>query len=145
MLNRRDMLANASVFALMGSTMARAAVDPVARSGETNWLHYANDLSSTRYSPLDQINASNFDKLELAWRFSTNALGPRLDADFMSTPLCVNGRLYTTAGFRRDLVCLDAGTGELSGCTPMTKVSASAPEAVRAWAPATGPTAPMSG
>jgi quinoprotein glucose dehydrogenase len=113
MLNRRNMLANASVFALMGSTMARAAVDPVARSGETNWLHYANDLSSTRYSPLDQINASNFDKLDLVWRFSTNALGPRLDADFMSTPLCVNGRLYTTAGFRRDVVCLDAGTGEL--------------------------------
>jgi quinoprotein glucose dehydrogenase len=113
MLNRRDMLANASVFALMGSTMARAAVDPVARSGETNWLHYANDLSSTRYSQLDQINATNFDKLDLVWRFSTNALGPRLDADFMSTPLCVNGRLYTTAGFRRDVVCLDAGTGEL--------------------------------
>ena len=50
---------------------------------------------------------------DLVWRFSTNALGPRLDADFMSTPLCVNGRLYTTAGFRRDVVCLDAGTGEL--------------------------------
>src|SRR4051812_13293760 len=78
MINRRDLLANASVFALMGTTMARAAIDPPARPGETNWLHYANDLSSTRYSPLDQINAGNFDKLELAWRFSTNALGPRL-------------------------------------------------------------------
>ncbi len=107
------MLANASVFALMGTTMARAAIDPPAVAGETNWLHYANNLASWRYSPLDQINAGNFDKLDLAWRFSTNALGPRLDADFMSTPLCVNGRLYTTAGFRRDVVCLDAGTGEL--------------------------------
>ncbi len=113
MINRREMLAGASAIALMGNTMARAAIDPPAHPGETNWLHYANNLASWRYSPLDQINASNFDKLELAWRFSTNALGPRLDADFMSTPLVVNGRLYTTAGFRRDVVCLDAGTGEL--------------------------------
>ena len=88
------MLASTSAFALMGSTMARAAIDPAAQPGETNWLHYANDLSSTRYSPLDQINAANFNKLELAWRFCTNALGPRLDADYQSTPLVVNGRLY---------------------------------------------------
>src|ERR1700749_3504703 len=112
MLNRRDMLATASALALMG-TGARAQVMPKAAAGETNWLHYANDLSSTRYSPLDQINASNFDKLEMAWRFSTNALGPRLDADFQTTPLIVKGRIFTTAGFRRDVVCLDGATGEL--------------------------------
>src|SRR3569623_2248346 len=102
MINRRDMLASAAAFALAGTTMARAAIDPPARPGETNWLHYANDLASTRYSPLDQINASNFDKLELAWKFSTNSFGPRLDADYQSTPLVVKGRLYVTAGFRRD-------------------------------------------
>ncbi len=107
MLNRREMLATASAMALMGSAAKAQA------PAETNWLHYANDLSSTRYSPLDQINAGNFDKLEPAWRFSTNALGPRLDADYQSTPLVVNGRIYVTAGFRRDVVCLDAGTGEL--------------------------------
>src|ERR1700749_3968734 len=111
MLNRRDMLDTASAMALVGT--ARAQVLPKAAPGETNWLHYANDLSSTRYSPLDQINAGNFNQLELAWRFSTNALGPRLDADYQSTPLVVKGRIYCTAGFRRDVVCLDAGTGEL--------------------------------
>src|ERR1700760_4469351 len=110
MLNRREMLATASAAALMG-TAAKAAAAPLPN--ETNWLHYANDLSNTRYSPLDQIDAGNFDKLEPAWRFSTNALGPRLDADYQSTPLVVNGRVYVTAGFRRDVVCLDAGTGEL--------------------------------
>jgi quinoprotein glucose dehydrogenase len=109
MINRRDLLASASALTLLGPSLANAQPAPA----ETNWLHYANDLSSTRYSPLDQISAANFDRLELSWRFSTNALGPRLDADFMSTPLVVNGRLYTTAGFRRDVVCLDAGTGEL--------------------------------
>ena len=107
------MLANASVFALMGSTMARAAIDPAAHPGETNWLHYANDLASTRYSPLDQINAANFNKLELAWRFCTNALGPRLDADFSPRRWWSMAASIATAGFRRDVVCLDAGTGEL--------------------------------
>ena len=108
MLDRRDLLATASAFVLAGALPA--AAQPAAG---TNWLHYANDACSTRYSPLDQIDASNFDKLELAWKFSTNALGPRLDADYQSTPLVVNGRIYVTAGFRRDVVCLDAGTGEL--------------------------------
>ncbi|HYJ35507.1 MAG TPA: PQQ-binding-like beta-propeller repeat protein [Rhizomicrobium sp.] len=111
MIDRRDLLTTASAFALLGSGPAKA--QSRAGSSDTDWLHYANDSSSTRYSPLDQINAANFDKLELAWRFSTNALGPRLDADYQSTPLVVKGRIYVTAGFRRDVVCLDAGTGEL--------------------------------
>jgi quinoprotein glucose dehydrogenase len=109
-IDRRDWLASASAFVLSGFAPAKAQT---AQPAETNWLHYANDIGSLRYAPLDQINAGNFDRLELAWRFSTDALGPRLDADFMATPLVVNGRLYTTAGFRRDVVCLDAGTGEL--------------------------------
>jgi glucose dehydrogenase len=37
---------------------------------------YAGDAGATRYSPLDQINASNFNKLEVAWRFKTDSLGP---------------------------------------------------------------------
>jgi quinoprotein glucose dehydrogenase len=111
-INRRDLLASASAFVLLGSDLARAQGAPPQKPGETNWLHYANDLGSTRYAALDQINAGNFDKIEMAWRYSTNALGQRLDADYMATPLVVNGRLYTTAGFRRDVICLDAGTGE---------------------------------
>jgi quinoprotein glucose dehydrogenase len=111
MIDRRHLLASASAFVLLGLDTAQGQIAP-QKPGETSWLHYANDLASTRYSALDQINAGNFDKIELAWRYSTNALGQRLDADFMATPLVVNGRLYTTAGFRRDVVCLDAGTGE---------------------------------
>src|SRR6185295_15710564 len=111
MIDRRDLLTTASAFALLGSSLAKAQSG--AAAADTDWLHYANDLSSTRYSPLTQIDASNFNKLELAWKFSTNALGPRLDADYQSTPLVVKGRIYCTAGFRRDVVCLDAGTGEL--------------------------------
>jgi quinoprotein glucose dehydrogenase len=103
------MMASSSIFALLGG---RARAQSSTLPTDTDWLHYANNLDSTRYSPLDQIDASNFNKLELAWRFSTDSLGPRLDADYQSTPLVVKGRLYCTAGFRRDVVCLDAGSGE---------------------------------
>ena len=109
-ITRRMMLAGSSGAALLACLPAMAQS---AAPRDTDWLHYANDLSSTRYSPLTQIDASNFNKLEPAWKFSTNALGPRLDADYQSTPLVVKGRIYCTAGFRRDVVCLDAGTGEL--------------------------------
>ena len=113
-ISRRTMMAATSAAALISTGRVFAQSAPAAPlPGQTDWLHYANDLASTRYSPLDQITAANFNQLELAWRFSTNALGPRLDADYQSTPLVVKGRIYVTAGFRRDVVCLDAATGEL--------------------------------
>ncbi len=115
MITRRMMMAASSAMALLAPEAMREAFaqGAAALPRETDWSHYANDLANSRYAALDQINASNFDTLEMAWRFSTNALGPRLDADFQSTPLMVKGRIYTTAGFRRDVVCLDAATGEL--------------------------------
>jgi quinoprotein glucose dehydrogenase len=123
-IDRRAMMAGTSALALLGSTAAAGAqtagapnttASPAGAGNPQNsqWLHYANELGSARYAPFDQINADNFNKLEMAWRFSTNALGPRLDADYQSTPLFVNGKIYTTAGFRRDVVCLDGATGEM--------------------------------
>jgi len=82
-----------------------------AKSGE--WRTYGGDLGHTRYSPLDQINAQNFGKLEVAWRFKTDNLGPRPETQLESTPLMVNGVLYSTGGTRRAVVALDAATGEL--------------------------------
>ncbi len=87
----------------------------LAQSGAQNgeWRNYGGDLGHTRYSALDQINADNFSKLEVAWRFKTDNLGPRPEGNLESTPLMVNGVLYTTGGTRRSVVALDAGTGEL--------------------------------
>ena len=56
-----------------------------AKLGE--WDTYGGDLASTRYTPLDQINKDNFNKLEVAWRFKTDFLGPRPKLKFQSTPL----------------------------------------------------------
>jgi quinoprotein glucose dehydrogenase len=82
-----------------------------AKAGE--WATYGGDLANTRYAPLDQINAGNFGKLEVAWRFKTENLGPRPEFNFESTPLMVRGILYSTAGTRRAVVALDAATGEM--------------------------------
>ena len=82
-----------------------------AQKGE--WRTYGGDLGHTRYSALDQITAANFSKLEVAWRFKTDNLGPRLEFNLQSTPLMVGGRLYSTGGTRRAVVALDAATGEL--------------------------------
>ncbi|MBB3348937.1 PQQ-binding-like beta-propeller repeat protein [Sphingomonas sp. BK069] len=94
--------------------LAAAQVSPRRRApGDTDWRHYANDLASTRYAALDQIDATNFDSLEVAWRFRTDSLGARPDYQLEATPLVVNGVIYSTAGSRRDVVALDAATGEL--------------------------------
>jgi quinoprotein glucose dehydrogenase len=77
------------------------------------WPSYAADVRGSRYRPLDQINASNFSKLEVAWRFKTDNIGNRPEYKLEGTPLMVNGVLYTTAGSRRAAVALDPGTGEL--------------------------------
>jgi quinoprotein glucose dehydrogenase len=82
-----------------------------AKNGE--WTSYAGDLGATRYSSLDQINGSNFGKLEVAWRFKTDSLGPRPEFQYEGTPLVVHGVLYCTAGSRRAVVALDAATGEM--------------------------------
>jgi quinoprotein glucose dehydrogenase len=99
----------------IASVVAWATLPAVGQGGTTNgeWRSYGGDLANTRYSPLDQINASNFNNLEIAWRFKTDNLGPRPEFNLESTPLVVNGVLYSTAGTRRAVVALDAGTGEL--------------------------------
>lgn len=97
--------------AILPSTLVFAQNGPSKKDGE--WPTYAADLAATRYRPLDQINASNFNKLEVAWRFKTDSLGNRPEYKLEGTPLMVNHRLYTTAGTRRAVIALDPVTGEL--------------------------------
>src|SRR5919205_871524 len=83
------------------------------RPKDTEWPTYTADLAGSKYRPLDQINASNFKKLEIAWRFKTDNLGTRPEYKLEGTPLMVKGVLYATAGTRRAVVALRADTGEL--------------------------------
>lgn len=89
------------------------AIPGAAQTKNGEWRSYGGDVANTRYSGLDQINGSNFDKLQAAWRFKTTNLGPRPEFNLEGTPLMANGVVYATAGTRRSVVALDAGTGEL--------------------------------
>src|SRR5437870_12703587 len=82
-----------------------------AQTGE--WRAYGGDLRHQHYAPLDQINAGNFNTLEVAWRFKTDSLGPRPEYKLEGTPLMVGGVLYATAGTSRAVVWLGGATGAL--------------------------------
>jgi len=105
-----------SLHAQQSAAKARASAAPTAppmstKSGE--WPSHTGDTRGSRYAPLEQITAANFGTLEVAWRFKTDALGPRPEFKLEGTPLMVGGVLYATAGTRRAVVALDATTGEL--------------------------------
>ncbi len=80
--------------------------------GMVEWLYNRGNLASTNYSPLDQINRSNVSRLRIAWRWKSDNFGPTPEFYFRVTPLMADGVLYTTAGLRRDVVAIDATTGE---------------------------------
>jgi quinoprotein glucose dehydrogenase len=81
-------------------------------NGMTEWLHNRDDAASTGYSPLDLINKSNVGQLQIAWRWKSDNFGPTAEYNLEATPLMADGVLYTTAGSRRDVVAIDARTGE---------------------------------
>ena len=97
----------------LAAKLSPARAQSAAAPGYGEWPSYAGDLANTRYSPLDQIDASNFSDLEVAWRFKTDQFGPRPEYNNHCTPLMIKGVLYGTAGTRRDVVALNAKTGEM--------------------------------
>ena len=63
-------------------------------SNDGNWRSYGGNIANTRYSPLNQIDASNFSKLQLAWIFNTANLGPTPETNLESTPLVIDGAVW---------------------------------------------------
>lgn len=78
-----------------------------------DWPDYNGNMAAQRYSPLDQINASNVGSLQIAWRLPTGNFGHQPEFGATFTPLEVDGILYTTIGSQRDIVALDATTGQI--------------------------------
>jgi quinoprotein glucose dehydrogenase len=98
----------AAALALAGPAETQQA--PARGNVPGEWRVWGADLWSTRYSPLDQINASNFDSLKLAWQWNAGAFGS--DEYYRTTPLYANGRLFTVATTRRVALALDPASGE---------------------------------
>ncbi len=92
-------------------SLAGAQALPGARGNVPGeWRAWSADLWSSRYSPLDQINAQNFNGLKLAWQWNAGAFGA--DEYYRTTPLYANGRLFTVATTRRSPIAIDPATGE---------------------------------
>ena len=85
-----------------------------AQQGAVNgeWRHYGGDAGGTKYSPLDQINATNVRQLQIVWRWKSENFGPRPQFNWQVTPLMIDGVLYLTAGVSRAAVAVDGATGE---------------------------------
>ncbi len=81
-------------------------------SPEGEWRYQSGDAWGTRFSPADQIDASNFEDIEVGWIWKADNFGPNVDTQFKSTPSYVDGMLYTLAGARRTVVAIDPATGE---------------------------------
>jgi glucose dehydrogenase len=106
-----------ALFTTFAVLMAAAAPGaPLAGQGAAaapgEWRYLGGDAAHTRYSPLDQIHAGNFEELEVAWVWRGDNFGPSVDYVLRSNPIFVDGILYTVAGSRRQVVAIEPGTGE---------------------------------
>ena len=111
-----------SVACLVGALMAAAPAHAQYGAVDGEWRTYAGDQGSTKYSPLDQIDAANFEELRIAWRWRSadaaidlEALrerqGPVSIRGFQVTPLMIGGTLYLSTALYQ-VAAIDAATGE---------------------------------
>jgi quinoprotein glucose dehydrogenase len=94
---------------------AAADAEPTLAAGD--WPAFGRDPGASRYSPLDQIDRSNFGKLEIAWRWTSiskqvTEANPRVRAgEFKVVPIVVSGLLYVATEVSQ-VAAIDAVTGE---------------------------------
>ena len=100
-----------AVAALAGPAAAQTGGES-ARGPVAEWPVYGGSLAAQHYSPLDQIDAGNVAALGVVWRWSAQNFGPRPEQRSETTPLMIGGVLYATAGVTRNVVAIDAATGE---------------------------------
>ena len=113
------MLTRKKVISFLATTILASMASPVSFSQqgtsvyEGDWPSWAGSSNASRYSPLDQITTENVNDLEIAWRWSTQGFGPGTDFVNPSTPLEVDGVLYANVGTTRNVVALDATSGQV--------------------------------
>ena len=106
------LLTSSLILCLLASSVA--AQRP-GKKGE--WRYYGADNAQTKYSPLDQINQQNVKQLKIAWTWDSPEIAlmpsfPALQASiFESTPLFINGVLYTST-ISSHVAAIDPATGK---------------------------------
>jgi quinoprotein glucose dehydrogenase len=107
-------LVAAGLVTLMQSAMSQPPQTPgLPSTANGEWPMYTADIRGSKYSPLAQVDASNFSKLEVVWRFKTDNLGPRPENKLEGTPIMIQGTIFATAGTSRSVIALNGKTGQL--------------------------------
>ncbi len=112
---RESWVAFAALGALAGAVIAAPAASAQtampslsqAAANTSNWAMPALNYSVTRYSPLDQINASNAGQLQVAWTFSTGVL-----RGHEGQPLVIGNTMYLVTPFPNTVFALDLNNDE---------------------------------
>ncbi len=97
---------------LLALAMVAPSLQSSATAQDVQWRHWGADAASTRYSSADQIDASNFAELEVAWIWRGDNFSREPDPFLRATPIYVDGTLFSVAGSRRTAVAIDPATGE---------------------------------
>ncbi len=98
--------------AVVMATATVATAQRLAGTENGEWRYLGGDAGHTRSSPLDQINGENFADLEVAWLWRGDNFGPNVDYFSRSTPIYVDGILYTVITPRRQVIAIEPATGE---------------------------------
>ncbi|HJO11853.1 MAG: PQQ-binding-like beta-propeller repeat protein [Gammaproteobacteria bacterium] len=106
----KSVIGRCGAFALFFTLAASVNAQHVnERADPADWQYIGGDAGHTRSTPLNQINAANFEDLEIEWTWNDTSFGatpPR------STPVFGSGKLFTVAGSRRHVVAIDPASGE---------------------------------
>jgi PQQ-dependent dehydrogenase (methanol/ethanol family) len=107
---RKMILLPVVMASMLTGQQARRVDDGVLKNASKSgdeWLTYGQNPGETRYSPLQQIDATNVSRLGLAWSYDIGQGGGNQEA----TPLVWNGTLYGITNWSV-VFALDARTGK---------------------------------
>jgi glucose dehydrogenase len=79
---------------------------------DVEWQNFGGNLSAQRYAPLNDINSENVSKLDIAWRWKAENFGPTAEIRNVSMPIMRSGKIFIGAGATRNIVAIDAETGQ---------------------------------
>ncbi|MDH3639381.1 MAG: methanol/ethanol family PQQ-dependent dehydrogenase, partial [Gammaproteobacteria bacterium] len=98
-------------YLIASAVLASTAVSGLATANDevmkltqdpNNWAIWGGDYAGTRYSKLDQINAGNVGKLQVAWTFSTGVL-----RGHEGGPLVIGDTLYVHTPFPNNVFSIN--------------------------------------
>jgi PQQ-dependent dehydrogenase (methanol/ethanol family) len=101
------LVALACVLGVPGIAAANADVEKLT-ANPANWAMQAGDMYNQRYSKLNQINATNVGRLQVAWTFSTGVL-----RGHEGSPLVIGNMMYIHTPFPNKVFAMNLDTQKI--------------------------------